>query len=95
MILVGIFGGLLNPNGLENDVFPNLPNLESGVFASAWKTLEIPLIEYHSLLPSRAIPYVLEPKIAFPKRFSMEEMNHRGLGNGRWNVIPQDIETSR
>lgn len=56
MMLVGILGGLLNPNGLENDVFPILPNFESGVLAWAWKTLEIPLIEYHSLLPSRAIP---------------------------------------
>ena len=56
MMLVGVFGGLLNPNGLENDVFPIFPKFESGVFASACKTLEIPLIEYHSLLPSLAIP---------------------------------------
>ena len=55
MMLVGVFGGLLNPNGLENDVFPIFPKFESGVFACV-KTLEIPLIEHHSLLPSLAIP---------------------------------------
>ena len=56
MMLVGVFGGLLNPNGLENEVFAIFPKSESGAFASALKTLEIPLIEYHSLLPSLAIP---------------------------------------
>lgn len=56
MILLGVFGGLLNPNGLERDVFAIFPKSKPRELASAWDTLEIPLIEYHSLLPSRAKP---------------------------------------